>query len=197
MKEAGHVRLVPVPCSVTRAREVVDAWHRHHGSSTSALYACAVATEDGTVRGVALIGRPVARLLDDGWTLEVTRVATDGTPNACSALYSASRRMATALGYARLFTYTRADESGTSLRAAGWDDDGPIRARSWDMPGRPRVDKTEIVQRRRWRMANVGAVPIALLWPEELASPQGALFGLELAAIDCGESIRDATSEGQ
>lgn len=50
MKEAGHVRLVPVPCSVTRAREVVDAWHRHHGSSTSALYACAVATEDGTVR---------------------------------------------------------------------------------------------------------------------------------------------------
>jgi hypothetical protein len=138
-------------------------WHRHHGSSTSALYAAAVATEDGIVRGVALIGRPVARLLDDGWTLEVTRVATDGTPNACSALYGIARRLAATLGYARLVTYTRVDEPGTSPRAAGLTDDGPIRARSWDMPGRRRTDKTEIVQRRRWSLVTGASIEVE--WP--------------------------------
>jgi hypothetical protein len=155
--------LIAVPCSVTRAREVVESWHRHHGPSTSGLYAAAVATEDGTVRGVALIGRPVARLLDDGWTLEVTRVATDGTPNACSALYGIARRLAAALGYARLVTYTRVDEPGSSPRAAGLVDEGPIRARSWDMPGRRRTDKTEIVQRRRWGLALGESMPLE--WP--------------------------------
>lgn len=171
MKQA---RLVAVPCSVQKAREVVDSWHRHHGSSTSALYATAVATEDGIVRGVALVGRPVARLLDDGWTLEVTRVATDGTPNACSALYGIARRLAVALGYARLITYTRADEPGSSPRGAGLKDDGPIRARSWDMPGRRRVDKTEIVQRRRWSLA-VGE-PFPVFWPEPEPPQRESLF---------------------
>jgi hypothetical protein len=71
-------KLRAVPCSIARAKEIVDAWHRHHGSSTSALFAAAVADDEGVVRGVALIGRPVARLLDDGFTLEITRVATDG-----------------------------------------------------------------------------------------------------------------------
>lgn len=175
MSERGP-RLVPVPCSVTKAREVVDAWHRHHGSSTSALYAAAVATEDGTIRGVALIGRPVARLLDDGWTLEVTRVATDGTPNACSSLYGIARRLAAALGYARLVTYTREDEPGSSPRAAGLTDDGPIRARSWDMPGRRRMDKTEIVRRRRWSLALGETLDVS--WPAPPVPQSETLFTL-------------------
>lgn len=163
MRRMNGPRLRPVPCTVQRAREIVGGLHRHHGPSTSALYAAAVATEDGTVVGVALIGRPVARLLDDGWTLEVTRVATDGTPNACSALYGIARRLAAALGYARLITYTRADEPGSSPRAAGLVDEGPIRARSWDRPGRRRTDKTEIVQRRRWS-AELGE-SCSVTWP--------------------------------
>jgi len=175
----GH-RLIPVPCSAPRAREVVEAWHRHHGPSTSGLYAAAVATEDGIVRGVALIGRPVARLLDDGWTLEVTRVATDGTPNACSALYGIARRLAATLGYARLITYTRADEPGSSQRAAGLTDDGPIRARSWNMPGRARVDKTEIVQRRRWSLALGDQVDIQ--WPAPAPPQLETLFDMERAS---------------
>jgi hypothetical protein len=133
-----------------------------------------VATADGTVRGVALIGRPSARLLDDGWTLEVTRVATDGTPNACSALYGIARRLGAALGYARLVTYTRQDEAGSSPRAAGLTDEGPIRARSWDMPGRPRTDKTEVVERRRWA-ATMGE-SIALRWPESRPVQTERLF---------------------
>jgi hypothetical protein len=160
-----QTRLRAVPCTITRAKEIVDAWHRHHGSSTSALFATAVADDKGIVRGVVLIGRPVARLLDDGFTLEVTRVATDGTPNACSALYGIARRVGAALGYARLITYTRADEPGTSLRAAGLHDDGPIRARSWNMPSRTRTDKTEVIHRRRWSR-ELGDAPESVTWPE-------------------------------
>jgi hypothetical protein len=107
---------------------------------------------DGTVVGAAIVGRPVARLLDDGLTLEVNRCVTDGTKNACSLLYGAVARAAKALGYVRVWTYIRADEPGTSLRASGWILDDPnIRARSWNMPGRVRKDKTEIVGRQRWR----------------------------------------------
>jgi hypothetical protein len=113
-----------------------------------------------------MIGRPVARLLDDGWTLEVNRVATDGCPNACSALYGAAKRMAKALGYVRLLTYIRADEPGTSLRAAGFTFEEDIRARSWDMPGRPRTDKTEIVRRARWSTTILNDPPVEVCWPE-------------------------------
>jgi hypothetical protein len=67
-----------------------------------------------------MVGRPIARAFDDGRTLEVNRTATDGTPNANSALYGAAWRAAKALGYLRLITYTQAGESGASLRGAGW-----------------------------------------------------------------------------
>lgn len=82
----------------------------------------AVATPDGIVRGVALLDRPCSSAHEDGWTIEVRRVATDGTPNACSALYGASRRIAAALGFRVVQTFTLATESGSSLRAAGWED---------------------------------------------------------------------------
>lgn len=113
-----------------------------------------------------MIGRPVARVLDDGWTLEVNRVATDGCENACSALYGAARRIANALGYSKLITYIREDEPGTSLKASGWDFEEKIRARSWDMPGRRRVDKTEIVRRERWSVRATGPDPVDVSWPE-------------------------------
>lgn len=118
-----------------------------------------------------MVGRPVARVLDDGWTLEVNRVATDGCENACSALYGAARRIASALGYSRLITYIREDEPGTSLRASGWQYEQKIRARSWNMPGRARVDKTEIVQRERWSVSATGAEACEVLWPDD-DSPQ-------------------------
>ena len=176
MRAVLQSRLRLVPCSIQRAREYIDARHRHHGSSTSALLALAVADEVGTVRGVALVGRPVARGLDDGWTVEVTHVATDGCPNACSFLYGAARRAAAALGYARLITYTREDEQGASPRAAGLVDDGPIRARSWNMPNRRRVDKTEIVRRRRWS-SPLGPEQFAIEWPEVVPQSE-RLFSL-------------------
>ncbi len=87
-----------------------------------------------------------------GWTLEVTRCATDGTTNACSALYAAAWRAARALGWRNLITYTLSTESGTSLRAAGWRVVGETPGRSWNVPSRPRVDTHPLQTRLRWEV---------------------------------------------
>lgn len=43
--------------------------------------------------GVAIAGQPIARKLDDGLTIEVRRLCTDGTKDACSKLYGACARV--------------------------------------------------------------------------------------------------------
>lgn len=60
--------------------------------------------------------------------------------NACSALYAAAWRVARALGYRRLITYTLPDEGGASLRGAGWRLVGARGGGNWNTPSRPRVD---------------------------------------------------------
>src|SRR5439155_2989737 len=100
-----------VPVSFAQACAFVAAWHRHHRPPTGHKFSIGVADEHDTLVGVAMIGRPVARHLDDGHTLEVERVATDGHRNACSLLYAAAWQAARALGYRRLVTYTQASES--------------------------------------------------------------------------------------
>ncbi len=119
------------------------------------LFAIGAATDDRILRAVAITGRPVARYLNDGQTAEVTRVASDGTVNACSMLYGACWRAAKALGYTRLITYTQAGESGASLRAAGGRDIASRPPHSgWDRPSRPRNDKGSAgVQRTLWEAA--------------------------------------------
>jgi hypothetical protein len=107
-------------------------------------------TDGERVCGVAIVGRPVARGLDDGLTLEITRVCTDGTPNAASALYGAARRATFALGYRKLVTYTLASESGISLRASGYRVVGEVQGRSWNCASRPRVDKHPLDNKLRW-----------------------------------------------
>jgi hypothetical protein len=115
--------------------------HRHHGVPVGALWRHAVHDDGGNIVGVAVVGRPVARALDDGLTVEVTRLATDGEPNACSMLYAAARRAAIAKGYRRGITYILASENGASLRAAGWRVLWTVKGRSWTCPSRPRTDK--------------------------------------------------------
>lgn len=129
------------PISQAEAFEYIKLLHRHHNAPVGALWWHAVQCQEGVLRGVAIVGRPVARKLDDGLTSEVTRVCTDGAPNACSMLYGAARRVSIDKGYRRGLTYILEDEDGASLRAAGysllWQTDGG----SWDRPGRPRSDK--------------------------------------------------------
>jgi hypothetical protein len=145
-------RLAVVPATLSEANAFVRQHHRHHGPCVGHKFSLAVADEEGTVRGVAIVGRPVARPLDDGLTLEVNRVATDGCKNACSALYGAARRAAFALGYRRLITYTLDTEPGTSLVAAGWKCLGKAGGGSWHTPasGRPRVDRHPTQTKLRW-----------------------------------------------
>lgn len=105
--------------SLREANEFVAEHHRHHGPQWGHKYSLA-AYKDGQLVGVAIVGRPSARKLDDGKTLEVTRLATDGTRNACSCLYAAAWREARKRGYSKIITYILESEPGTSLRAAGW-----------------------------------------------------------------------------
>ena len=142
-------RLTIVPCELDEAKAFIRRHHRHHLPPVGHKFSLAVADGE-TIVGVATVGRPVARRADDGLTLEVTRVATDGTPNACSALYGACWRAAKALGYRRLITYTIDSEPGTSLVAAGWKLVAETPGRSWSVPSRPRVDKHPLQKRFRW-----------------------------------------------
>lgn len=141
------------PITVTAAREYVRDHHRHNRPPVGGLFATAV-EDDGQLVGVAVAGRPVARAYDDGRTVEVTRVCTDGTANACSKLYGAITRAAKALGYERAFTYTldNDSETGASLRASGWTEDARLKPRpGWDTPARPRDnDRTPSDAKIRW-----------------------------------------------
>ena len=112
--------LYVVPLDLNTANEFVTRFHRHNRPVPGAKLCIGVADETGLLRGAAIVGRPVSRMLDDGRTLEVTRVVTDGCPNACSLLYATARSVVFTLGYARLVTYTLQGESGASLRGAGW-----------------------------------------------------------------------------
>ena len=143
-------RLTIVPISFEEACAFILLHHRHHKPPVGHKFSVAVADEEGAVRGVATVGRPVSRHLDDGWTLEVNRVATDGFPNAASALYGAARRASWALGYRKLITYTLPSESGASLRGAGYRLIGQAGGGSWSRKGRPRVDKAPTIFKQRW-----------------------------------------------
>ena len=142
-----------VPLPLDEANAFVERHHRHHGRVVGHRFSVGVADVAGDVRGVAIVGRPVARGLDNGRTLEITRVATDGAKDACSALYGACRRAAFALGYTRLVTYTLASEGGGSLVAAGFKVVGEVRGRSWSCASRPRVDKHPTQNKLRWEAA--------------------------------------------
>lgn len=134
------MRLKVVPLTLAEANEFVSRHHRHHQKVVGHKFSLG-AQLDGAIVGVAIVGRPVSRLRDDGMTLEVTRLATDGTRNACSFLYGAAARAAMALGYARIGTYILASETGASLRASGWRLIAKTAGGSWDGPSRQRIDK--------------------------------------------------------
>ncbi len=111
--------MVIVPVTFRRACEFVQAIHRHNKPPRGHKFSIGL-ENNGDLVGVAMAGRPIARHFDDGLTLEVNRTCTDGTRNANSMLYGAVRRAAWGMGYRRIITYTQADESGASLRAAGF-----------------------------------------------------------------------------
>lgn len=140
-----------VPVSFREANEWVRLLHRHHKPVVGAKF-CIGAGAAGELVGVAIIGRPVARMLDDKWSVEVTRCCTNGYRNACSFLYGAAWHAAQCLGYRRMVTYTLESESGASMRATGWRNAGTVRGRSWSCPSRPRRDAHPLENKVRWEI---------------------------------------------
>ncbi|WP_367317750.1 XF1762 family protein [Microbulbifer spongiae] len=146
------------PITLAEANAFISITHRHHKTVPGHKFAIAASNKCG-VHGVVIVGRPVSRFLDDGWTLEVNRCCTDGARNACSILYGAAWRAAKALGYRKLITYTLPSEGGASLRGAGWSLIGKRGGGTWNRESRPRVDTHPTGQKLLWQapMNNVEA----------------------------------------
>ena len=137
------------PISYREACEYIGTHHRHHAPPQGWKFGIAV-NDGNAVVGVITVGRPVSRMLDDTYTLEVTRCCTAGTKNAASMLYGAAWRAARAMGYKRLITYTLAEESGVSLVSAGWREVYVTSGGSWSRASRPRVDAHPKGQKTLW-----------------------------------------------
>lgn len=137
------------PITLKEANRIVARWHRHNRPTQGGLFAVGCERR-GELVGVAIVGRPIARKLQDGLTAEITRACTDGTPNANSLLYGACCRAAKALGYRKIITYTLAEESGVSLRAAGFEREADVpAAATWSTPSRHRVQVDLFGEQRR------------------------------------------------
>ena len=146
--EVKFVGLEIKPCDFSTAKQFVQINHRHN--KPPAGHKFSIACYDGDkLCGVCMVGRPVSRYLDDGETLEINRCCTDGTKNACTMLYGAAIRAAKALGYKRIFTYTRQSEPGTSLKASNWIYDGEAGGTHWT--GKRYAEKTQSTDELKYR----------------------------------------------
>ena len=152
------LEIVPVTFKVACA--FVKALHRHNKPPVGHKFSVAIEA-DGALVGVAMAGRPVARALDDGRTLEVNRTCTDGTKNANSMLYGAVWRVAKGMGYRKLITYTQADECGASLRAAGFQ-------RVKELPPRPSWAESSVALKSKRDVVGNGGVA-RVLWALQTA----------------------------
>ena len=127
-----------VPIRQRKAKDFVNKFHRHHKAPHGDIYRIGL-EKDNDLIGVIMVGRPKNRILDDGYTVEVTRCCIKNEhKNACSRLYAAAARVAKNLGFNKIITYTLQIESGSSLRAVAWKPEAEIKGRLWDTPSRHR-----------------------------------------------------------
>lgn len=135
------MKLKAVPIELKKANEFVVNNHRHHSPVHRDKFRIACEL-DGKIVGVIQVGRPLSRYLDDGRTLEVLRLCTDGTKNVCSFLYSRSSRIAKEMGYKKIITYILDNEIGTSLKCSGWVlSDADCGGGNWNVPSRERISE--------------------------------------------------------
>lgn len=139
-----------VPLELKEANRFVALNHRHHPPVHRDKWRFGVVNDNGVLIGVLQAARPVSRVLDDGMTIEIVRLCTDGTPNLCSFMLGRAMRIAKAMGYRRMISYILEPENGVSYRAAGWHLEGMTKGRSWDTPSRPRQQKAPVCDKRRW-----------------------------------------------
>lgn len=167
----GH--LYPIPLELTEANALVFLWHRHHKPVQGHRFSVGAIDDAGVIHGAAIIGRPVARLAGSPRdVLEVTRLVTDGTTNACSVLYAAAARAGMALGYRRIQTYILDGELGTSLRASGWRSAGAAGGGQWKhTDGKPRRTDQPTGLKERWVRDLTTARPDPATPPRKMSDP--------------------------
>lgn len=161
------MRLYVVPVELREANDFIAVIHRHHAPVVGHRFSLGAIDDQGLLRGVVVVGRPVARLAGHPRDVaEVTRLATDGTYNACSRLYAAAARACKAMGFQRIQTYTLPSEGGASLRASGWTCEGEAGGGQWKhTDGKPRRTDQPTETKTRW----------SLTWPRpslEVAMPE-------------------------
>lgn len=118
------------PVTFAAACDFINRNHRHHRATVGCKFCLSLYDVDKMV-GVAVCGRPVSRMLDDGYTCEINRVCTDGTYNACSMLYGACCRVAKEMGYKKVITYILESENGASLKASNFICEGLAGGTHW------------------------------------------------------------------
>ena len=143
-----------IPITRKEVMAFIEQHHRHLPPSVGCVFHIAVGCKKtNKIVGVALVGRPINPVYQDGFTLEVNRCATDGTKNACSKLYGKAWRISRDMGYRRLITYTHKSEGGASLRAAGYKVVGEVtKGNKWH--NRPIVDTTPFQEKFRWEISS-------------------------------------------
>ena len=137
------------PITYKKASDYVNQYHRHHKATVGCKFCIAAVDDSGQIHGVAVCGRPVSRHLDDGVTLEINRVCTDGTRNACSMLYGACCRIAKEMGYKKVITYILESENGASLKASNFICEGKAGGTHWT-GSRNRGQKIPAEMKKKW-----------------------------------------------
>ena len=178
--------LTLTPVALATANAFVNAHHRHHKATAGHKFSIGCA-KDGELVGVAIVGRPVSRYLDDGWTLEVNRLCTTGERNACSILYAASARAAKAMGYRKIITYTLDSENGSSLRAAGWSCAGMAGGKCWTGSRKPASALYPAQMKLRYERPLQGGISMAYVnAPKDLTKAKTkVLFNLTKRQLIC------------
>ena len=142
-----HTRAI----TFSQAKELVEDWHNHLKPPAGWKFGFALEDDIGIV-GVIIVGRPVARKLDDGSTMEITRCALigKGIKNAASMMIGAACRTAQLQGYTRMISYTLEDEDGAAYRAAGFQVDHISKGHKWNCKSRARSDEQPTCDKKRW-----------------------------------------------
>ena len=171
--------LYVLPVELKEANEFIDAIHRHHKPVVGHRFSLGCVDGDGLLHGVCIVGRPVARLAGlPRDVAEVTRLATDGTFNACSILYAAAARACKAMGFQRIQTYTLPTEGGASLRASGWVEEGAAGGGQWKhTDGKPRRTDQPTDIKTRWALTFTRP-DMTVTMPDRVTDlqPQGVLL---------------------
>jgi hypothetical protein len=145
-----------IPLELNEANDLVSRWHRHHKPTVGHRFSIGVVNDAGEIVGAAIIGRPVARLTDYRSVLEVTRLVTNGTKNACSILYAAAARIAREMGYEKIQTFILDEETGISVQAAGWTQEGvTVAGDRWTNRAGRRDDQPISSKRRYSKVLNI------------------------------------------